>query len=331
MQRISPAVIVSIRNFSLIVAGLGLLFASVSSAKAAESYITIDATTSYVLDKSQPNKKHQIGSLTKIATAMVVLDWAASGSGDLAQVAIIPESALVGANTNNIGFQPGDTITLRDLLYAALVQSDNIAAYTLANHVGTALLGTAANGGQSSRTTPVNYCVLQMNVLAKRLGMNRTRFLNPHGQDDKERPYSTAADMARLARYAMNNAGFRFYVSQKEREISFGRGPRRLRYLVRNTNELLGINAIDGVKTGQTERAGQCLILSAAQPAEIVRQGETTLVTPRRLIVVLLDSPNRFGEGAQLLERGWQLYDQWSAGGRVADPKELLAPAGNGR
>jgi len=331
VQRISPAVIVSIRNFSLIVAGLGLLFASVSSAKAAESYITIDATTSYVLDKSQPDKKHQIGSLTKIATAMVVLDWAASGSGDLAQVAIIPESAFVGANTNNIGFQPGDTITLRDLLYAALVQSDNIAAYTLANHVGTALLGTAANGGQSSRTTPVNYCVLQMNVLAKRLGMNRTRFLNPHGQDDKERPYSTAADMARLARYAMNKAGFRFYVSQKEREISFGRGPRRLRYLVRNTNELLGINAIDGVKTGQTERAGQCLILSAAQPAEIVRQGETTLVTPRRLIVVLLDSPNRFGEGAQLLERGWQLYAQWAAGGRIADPKELLAPAGNGR
>jgi len=324
-------VIISIRNFSPIVAGLGLLFASVSSAKAAESYITIDATTSYVLDKAQPDKKRQVGSLTKIATAMVVLDWAATGSGDLAQVAIIPESAFVGANVNNIGFQPGDTITLRDLLYAALVQSDNIAAYTLANHVGTALLGTAANGGQSARTTPVNYCVLQMNVLAKRLGMNRTRFLNPHGQDDKERPYSTAADMARLARYAMNNAGFRFYVSQRERQISFGRGPQRLRYLVRNTNELLGINAIDGVKTGQTERAGQCLILSAGRPAEIARQGETTLVTPRRLIVVLLDSPNRFGEGAQLLERGWQLYDQWSACGRVADPKELFALAGNGR
>ena len=68
---------------------------------------------------------------------MVVLDWASKQAGDLAQVATIPPAAFVGTRENNIGFQPGDTITLRDLLYAALVQSDNIAAYTLADHVGT--------------------------------------------------------------------------------------------------------------------------------------------------------------------------------------------------
>ena len=70
-----------------------------------------------------------------------------------------------------------------------------------------------------------------MNALAQHLGMERTRFLNPSGIDTKEKPFSTAADVARLTRYAMNNAGFRFYVSQKEREIEFGRGPSRMRYL----------------------------------------------------------------------------------------------------
>jgi hypothetical protein len=47
-------------------------------------------------------------------------------------------------------------------------------------------------------------------------------------------------------------------------------------------------------------------------------------VFPRHLIVVLLGSTNRFGEGAALASRGWQLYDQWAASGRIADPKKLL-------
>jgi serine-type D-Ala-D-Ala carboxypeptidase (penicillin-binding protein 5/6) len=163
-----------------------------------------------------------------------------------------------------------------------------------------------------------------MNALAQHLGMTRTRFLNPSGIDANEKPYSTAADIARLTRYAMNNAGFRFYVSQKEREIEFGRGSGRIRYLLRNTNELLGRDDIDGVKTGRTQRAGDCLVLTAAHPSEVVQQGATTLVTPRRLIVVVLGSRDRFGEGAALLARDWSLYDQWAAAGRPLDPKETL-------
>ena len=115
---------------------LALALGGVTSLRAAESSITIDAKTGFILEKLQPDKKRQVGSLTKIATAMVVLDWAARQGGDLAQVASIPQDAFVGSSENNVGFQAGDTITLRDLLYAALVQSDNIAAYTLADHVG---------------------------------------------------------------------------------------------------------------------------------------------------------------------------------------------------
>jgi D-alanyl-D-alanine carboxypeptidase len=302
---------------------LALVCGPVARAGAGQSYITVDATTGHILDQADATRKRQCGSLTKIATAMVVLDWSARQSGDLAQVATIPAAAFAGTTENNIGFQPGDTITLRDLLYAALVQSDNIAAYTLADYVGNAV-ESFVRPENGARGTAVDSFVQQMNALALHLGMVRTRFLNPSGLDSKERPYSTAADLARLTRYAMHNAGFRFYVSQKEREISFGRGAQRLRYLLRNTNELLGRDNIDGVKTGRTARAGDCLVLSAAHPSDVVEQGTTTLVTPKRLIIVLLDSPNRFEEGEQLLARGWQLYDQWAAAGRPNEPKTSI-------
>ena len=304
---------------------LALALGGATSLRAAESSITIDAKTGFILEKLQPDKKRQIGSLTKIATATVVLDWAARQGGDLAQVASIPPQAFVGSSENNVGFQPGDTITLRDLLYAALVQSDNIAAYTLADHVGRALQRLVPPSGEATRGTPVDYFVLQMNALAKHLGMERTRFLNPSGFDGKERPFSTASDIARLTRYSMNNAGFRFYVSQKEREIGFGRGSGRLRYLLRNTNELLGRDNIDGVKTGRTQLAGDCLVVTAALSSEVAQEGAATVITPRRLIVVLLGSPDRFGEGAALLARGWSLYDRWAAAGRPVDRKETVA------
>ena len=305
-----------------------VIFASASvlrTAAAAQAYVIADAQTGYILDEQEPRKKLQVGSLTKIATASVVLDWAERKSGDLNQVVTIPQAAFVGSSENNIGFQPGDSITLRDLLYAALVQSDNIAAYTLAHHVGSQL-GSLLPSDISSKLTPVDAFIAQMNALAKQLKMERTRFVNPHGIDYKIRPlpFSTAEDMARLTRYAMNKPSFRFYVSQKERLISFDRAGHRLNYMLRNTNELLGKMGIDGVKTGTSARSGQCLILYANRESEVVRQGQMETVYLRHLMVVLLGSSNRFNEGAALLQRGWQLYDQWAAAGRLADPKKLL-------
>src|SRR6266699_4815961 len=295
------------------------------SAAAAQAYVIADAQTGYILEEQEPRRKLQVGSLTKIATSSVVLDWAERKSGDLNQVVTIPQEAFAGTLENNIGFQPGDSITLRDLLYAALVQSDNIAAYTLAHHVGSQL-GSLLPSEVSSKFTPVDAFVAQMNALANQLKMERTRFVNPHGIDYKVKPvpFSTAEDMARLTRYAMNKPSFRFYVSQKERQISFNRAGHQLNYMLRYTNELLGKMGIDGVKTGQTARAGDCLILYANRESEVVRQGQQETVYPRHLMVVVLGSTNRFGEGTALLQRGWQLYDQWAAAGRLADPKKLL-------
>src|SRR5438128_7032913 len=260
------------RRLLIILLALVASASVVRPAAAAKSYVIADEQTGYILEEQDARKKLQVGSLTQVATASVVLDWAERKSGDLNQVVTIPQAAFVGITENNIGFQPGDTITLRDLLYAALVQSDNIAAYTLAHHVGSQL-GSLLPSDISSKLTPVDAFVAQMNALAKQLKMERTRFVNPHGIDYKVKPepYSTAEDMARLTGYAMTKASFRFYVSQKERQISFDRAGHRLNYMVRNTNELLGKMGIDGVKTGQSARAGQCLILYANREAQVVR------------------------------------------------------------
>lgn len=309
-------------RFATAFCALSLLLGIGSKAHAAEAYIIVDAKSGHILQQSNQRDKRQVGSLTKVATAMVVLDWADKRGGDLGQVARIPPEAFAGTE-NLIGFQPGDTAELRDLLYAALVQSDNIAAHTLAQHVGAALQGVVpASGGG-----PVATFVGQMNALAATLKMERTRFVNPTGIDAgvKPVPFSTAMDMARLTRYAMSNAGFRFYVSQKERQISYTRAGQQQGYLLRNTNELLGTNGVEGVKTGRTARAGDCLILSAQRKADVIKHSETSAtVLPKHLIIVLLGSSNRFAEGGQLLNIGWQLFDQWAAAGRPVDQKKVL-------
>ncbi len=267
-----------------------------------------------MLAAAGPGEKRQVASLTKIATAMVVLDWLhVSGRDANEYAAVSPEAAAVGGQ-NAVGFQPGDRVTLRDLLYAALLQSDNIAAQTLAEHVGAALPG---------ETPPTVRFVAQMNALARQRGMIETQFLTPHGlETEKKLPHSTAADMTRLARQAMDDSAFRFYVSQPERRIAVIRPDgSKTEYMLRNTNELLGQDAIDGVKTGQTRRAGGCVIISAARDPESVETPEGVRVTPRRLVVTVLGSPDRFRMAQGLLQEGWARYDEWAAQGRPMEPR----------
>lgn len=279
-----------------------------------------DDQTGHILSQENPNDKVQVGSLTKIATAIVALDWSRVEGHKLDQPVTISERALAVGGINPVGFQAGDEVSLRDLLYAALLQSDNIAAESLASFIGDKLPGSAAGSGE----TPLIRFVAQMNALGRNLGMERTRFLNPTGLDATERPYSTAADMARLTQHALTKPDFRFFVAQKERRISINRAGAPAEYLLRNTNELLGVQHIDGVKTGQTAKAGSCLIVTAARESIVAQQGEKTLVTPRRLIVVLLGATDRFREATRLLNQGEGLYDQWVAQGAAENTKQKL-------
>lgn len=292
---------------------------------ATKAFIVVDAKTGHVLTSRNAGDKLQIASLTKIATAVVVLDWVRLGGHTLDETVTVP-GVPTGASTSG-GLEPGDEVSVRDLLYAALLQSDNVAADSLAEFVGRNLLRTAP--GDSSRRGPgpspatVRF-IAEMNALARHLHMERTRFLNPSGLDGVERPFSTAADMARLTRFALEKADFRFFIAQKDRRITLRRAGAPSDFAVHNTNQLLGTHRIDGVKTGSTARAGECLILSAARDPIVQIEGTTSHITPRRVIVVLLGSGDRFGEGAALIERGATLYDAWAAAGYPSDPKQTL-------
>jgi serine-type D-Ala-D-Ala carboxypeptidase (penicillin-binding protein 5/6) len=296
-----------------------LLVASAACASAAQSYIIVDNQTGLILDSKNPNEKLQVASLTKIATAMVVFDWAQLSKADLSQIATVSPRAMRSGGLNPLGLQEGDSLSLRDLLYTALMASDNVAATCLAEHVGARL-------PNAEGLEPVGNFVSHMNALAHTLGMKRTLFLNPSGADNLEGalPYSTASDMARLTRYAYTEADFPFFVSQKTRIIHVFRGGVDMPIELRNTNELLDQEGIDGVKTGRTRRAGDCLILSTERRPEVQRQGQTVQVTPRRIVIVLLGSRERFGEGLALVRQGWGLYDQWASEGRKINKKQVL-------
>jgi len=294
-----------------------------SSDRGGSAHIVVDFHSKKILSGQNAGARRQVASLTKIATSMVVLDWAAATGTDLSTVATVPASAAAIGGPNQMGLRPGDGMTLRDALYCAVIGSDNWAAETVANHVGADLMRRSRFG----RGSPVGEFVKQMNSLAKKHGAENTKFTNPHGMDHGSPvPYSCAADIARLSIYAMGKPSFTFFCSQKEREVKVLSAAGERKFVVKNTNKLLGTEGIDGLKTGMTTKAGGCLAISAGKESLFTELPDgRTKVTPRRLVVVVLGSPDRFGVSRSLVARGWDQFAAWDAAGRVVrDPKELL-------
>ena len=110
---------------------------------------------------------------------MVTLDWAQLSKADLSQMAIISPRAVRAGGINPVGLQEGDSLSLRDRLYTALMASDNVAATALAEFVGARL-------PNKQGLAPISNFVSHMNALAHTLGMKRTLFLNPSGSDNVE-------------------------------------------------------------------------------------------------------------------------------------------------
>lgn len=303
---------------------LSVSLAAVSAASlfAQDSFITFDHQTGHILNSKNPNDRRQVASLTKIALGVVTLDAAELKLVSMSELAQVPQAALSMGGMNPAGLQTGDLLTLRDLLYCSLMASDNIAAYSLAHHVGKKL-------ANPTRLDPVGNFVSHMNALARNLQMKKTLFLNPHGIDNIEGtiPYSTAADIGRLTRYAYSDADFRFFVSQKSRSVEVSRNGSQISVNIENTNQLVGQDGIDGVKTGMTAKAGYCLVLSSWKNPEVVRHNDGVVQTPRRIVTVILGADtneSRFSIGLQMIRQGWSLYDQWAAGGRQVSKSNSL-------
>lgn len=293
-----------------------------ASTLAQSSVLVTDAFNKKVHVAGNANAKRPVGGLAKIATAMVTLDWAEASRVGVGVLATVPGYAFQISDAGTIGLQAGDQVTLRDLIYATMMSSDNIAAITLGDFVGRDHLTRLGRGGH-----PMEEFVRQMNQLARREGARGTRFTNPHGlENSRPLPYSTAADIARLAIYAVSRPAMRFYTNQSSRSITIYRGGQPMSVSLKNTNLLLGVDRIDGVKTGNTARSGGCVVISAEKPSSVqVQADNTSLIYRHRMVVVVLGSARPFDEARALLNQGWAAYDRWLAAGRpITDKRQML-------
>ncbi len=297
------------------------LASSIADLQAQPSVLVVDASNKKVHVASNAHARRPVGGLAKIATAMVALDWAEASRVGVGVLATVPAYAFDISDPGTVGLQAGDQLTLRDLIYATMMSNDNIAAITLGDFIGRDHLTRLGRYGH-----PMAEFVRQMNQLAQREGASRTRFTNPHGlESSRPQPYSTAADIGRLAIYAVSRPAMRFYTNQSSRHITLYRAGQQLSVVLKNTNQLLGVDRIDGVKAGHTARSGNCLVISAEKPASVQTQADnTSLIYRHRMIVVILGAANPFGEARTLLHQGWATYDQWMAAGRPITHKRQM-------
>lgn len=261
-------VILMKRSFAGIVAAIlaAILFLDVDVfAYSAEHAIVVDADTGRVLYEKDAEHRALIASTTKIMTALVTCEQC-----NVLDRVRIPEEA-VGIEGSSMYLQAGEILTIQELLYGMMLHSGNDAATALAIYCG----GT------------VDGFVKMMNEKADKLGLENTHFQNPHGLDALDH-YSTAADLAVLAAYAMRNPIFRSTVSTKQIKV----GNR----VLRNHNKMLWkFEGADGVKTGFTRAAGRILVSSAS------REG-------RRLVAVTINAPDDWEDHRSMLEKGFSNY-----------------------
>jgi len=241
-------------------------------------------------DSGSAGVARDIASTTKIMTARVALKIVADQPGLLeTKVTMDPQADKTAGSSSQL--VEGESVALRDLLYAMLLPSGNDAAAAVGRFLGKRLEGEG---------DPLSRFVAEMNREAGRLGMKGTRYLNPHGLPQKKH-VSTARDLARLTAAALQDPLFRKIVSTREHRARVTQADGKTREAVwRNTNRLLAIEGYQGVKTGFTSAAGSCLVSVGQRGKE-------------ELIVVVLGAPSAaaaVSDSRNLYRYAWQSRGQ---------------------
>lgn len=241
------------------------------SAKAALVY---DLDADKILFRLNENQPLPHASLTKLMTALLVLERSQADPSFLDGQVTVQAADLVGGAT--MGLQAGETLSVRQFLFGLLIPSGNDAAMALARH----------------HAGSVDTFVQQMNQRATSLGLTNTRFQNPHGFD-ADNHFSSAQDTLALARQLLRYPLLREIIGTSS--ITVAGHP------LQNTNQLLGsFDGAIGMKTGTTPAAGQCLV------AAIERNGHTVLI-------VELGSRGRYND-ARDLYAAYERNFRWAGG-----------------
>ncbi|MGR6756598.1 D-alanyl-D-alanine endopeptidase [Aeromonas veronii] len=252
-----------IRAAALVVGLMGILgLPAVSAAPnpaklevRSSSALVVDVKTGKTLYQKNATKVRPIASLTKLMTALVVLD----AKQNLNQIITIDKNDLDRVKHTHSRIRMGTKVTRRDALHLALMSSENRMASALARHYP---------GGRSA-------FVRAMNNKARQLGMRNTHFYDSTGLSTRN--VSTAQDLGKLAAAAYRQPLIRQFTQDENREMRFSAPAYSLMF--NNTNPLVKNPDWDVrlSKTGFTDEAGRCLVMRAKPDS-------------RELAIVLLNS-----------------------------------------
>lgn len=258
--------------------------------------VLMDAGSGQVLYSKEPDLHWPPASITKVMTMLLVVEALEQGKIKLEdQVPVSDEAYRMGGS--QIWLDPGERLTVKDLLYAIALQSANDACIALAEHLA------------GSETAFVQL----MNERAKELGAKNTNFTNAHGLHDPDF-YVSAMDMALFAREAVKHPKLLEFTSTFQEYLRGGKT-----WLV-NTNRLLRFyQGADGLKTGSHSQAKSNLVATAK------RDG-------LRLIAVVLGAETsqiRFNESSALLNYGFANYKGVALANRTEVVKKVRVYAGD--
>lgn len=213
---------------------------------AAKAAVLLDADDGRILYSLNPNERLPMGSTTKMMTALIVVEDHVENHDDLNAIVTASRRAAALSSTvgdSSIDLQVSESLTLEQMLYGMLLPSGDDAAVALAEY----------DAGS------VEAFANKMNQKAEELGLTNTHYTNPHGLDDPGH-YTSALDNAKLGTEVMKHEEIRKIVDTYQITIPGVLGPRHLV----NTNDLLRtVSYIDGIKTGSTDAAGECIVVSA--------------------------------------------------------------------
>ncbi|MEK7595601.1 MAG: hypothetical protein AAB443_03385 [Patescibacteria group bacterium] len=232
------------------------------------SAIAVSLNNNAILFAKDYKRKLPIASLTKMMTAVVALEH----QNLKKEVIVSQKAANIGENV--MGISEGETYTLEELLYGLFLHSGNDASYAIA--------------GDVAETSEVFTSF--MNFKAKELNLTDTHFSDPSGLDDNNQ--STAYDLAKLTKYALQNPDFKRIVATVNYVILSSEKHKYLP-LSNQTNLLTTYPGVKGVKTGYTEKANMCLITYAENNGQ-------------EIIGVVLGSNSRKADMVNMLDFSYQ-------------------------
>jgi serine-type D-Ala-D-Ala carboxypeptidase (penicillin-binding protein 5/6) len=260
----------------------------------ARTWAIADGKTGEILWGHDEAKPVDIASTTKIATALIIARLAARSPAVLDETVTFSERAdqITGSTS---GVRAGERLSVRELLYGLLLPSGNDAAVAFGEHFGGRFRPTPDEPTHLPVADTLPRFIAEMNRLADELGLRETHFVNPNGLPAPGH-LSSARDLAKLACVALAEPIFAKTVSTQKHGCTLvdAKGQRR-NVVWTNTNRLLDTEGYDGVKTGTTRAAGECLVASGRRGGD-------------HLIVVILGASSteaRYADARNLFRWAW--------------------------